>query len=56
MMMSRIMNRIGRFAMFVGVTALALIACLAAICKMILKVIIPIAAVCGIGYVVYTLI
>ena len=55
-MMSRIMNRVGRFAMFVGVTALALIVCLAAACKMFLKVILPIAAVCGIGYIVYTLI
>lgn len=54
--MSRIMGRVLRIGMFTGVSILAFIACLAAVCKMILKVILPIAAVCGIGYVVYTLI
>ena len=55
MMMNRIMGRVGRIGIFIGVSMLAFIACLAAICKMILKTILPIAAVCGIGYIVYTM-
>lgn len=53
--MSRIMGRIVEIGLFIGLSTLGFIACLAAVCKVILKMILPIAAVCGIVYIVYTM-